>query len=100
MKLDALFKSLKALPQYAFALMIGASFVMSVFAVAFISILYFRKWSEAVEPIIVTGFVTALYIALAALILVIITLAFGKLDSLKISGPTVSAELDFEDHNE
>lgn len=92
-----LLKSLKSLPSYAFAFLLGAAMVVTAFAAAFTTLLWVRPWSPAVEPIVATGFATALYISLGALVFVIFVLAFGKIEHLSVTAPSgITAELDFD----
>jgi hypothetical protein len=93
----SLFNWLKALPLVSFALLLGAGFVATAFAVWFTWIIAYGGWpaEASIERIKWLGM--ALLTALGLVGLVMVTLAFGRIEKLSISGGMASASIDFED---
>ena len=88
---------LKALPTIAFALMLGAAFVVTAFIVWYTFILGYMKWPEAVAADRINALAVALWIFCGLIGLVIVALAFGKIEKVSVSGSVVSGEIEFDD---
>jgi amino acid permease len=98
---DALLKFLKALPAISFAIMLGAGVVATCFAIWYTYIIAYRTWPESAVPQQLGAVTIGLYISLGLIGAVLFVLAFGKIDSLKITTATgIGGEIDFdEDHS-
>lgn len=92
-------KGLKALPTIAFALMLGCAFVITAFVIWYTFILGYMKWpdSDTVAEARINALAVALWIFCAGILLTFITLAFGKIERLTLSGSVVSGEIEFDD---
>lgn len=92
-------QSLKALPVVRFVLMLGGGMVASAFVTAAAVWLAFSAfpnreliWLARIEALATMGLA-----AWAVVIVVMITLAWGKVNGIKVSRGDISAELDLDD---
>jgi hypothetical protein len=88
---------LKALPTIAFALMLGAAFVITAFVVWYTIIIGYNYWPESAAEARINALAVALWIFCGGIILTLVTLAFGKIEKLSVSGSVVSGEIEFDD---
>src|SRR6478752_5935306 len=90
------FNFLRRLPTITFVFMLGSGFVITAFAAWYTVLIGHGKWPESVAADRIHSLTLGMVISLCLIGVLIVFLAFGKVDKLRLEGSVVSGEIDFE----
>lgn len=94
---NRIFQALKALPLIRFALMLGGGAMMTGGAGWITAIIAYGAWPASVAPARIEALAWGLIGCLSIIGIVMVALAWGKADKIRIGFRGAEAEFDFED---
>ena len=97
---NKLISALSKLQLVTFAILLGAGMIVTSLSAWIIFIIAYIPWPDSVASDRIHALAIALWIVLGLVGLIVVSLAFGKIEKLSVTGGVVSGELQFENDDE
>jgi hypothetical protein len=93
---DKIINALRKLQLITFAILLGAGMVVTALASWIIASIAYLPWPETAAEGRVNALAVGLWIVLGLIGVIVVTLAFGKIEKISLSNGVLSGEVEFD----